>query len=707
MNLRGFSIWRLNTSGIEDVSVKHSAAAEVALAEALAHERMMRLCIIAGLLCSVAAFVGPLVVTNGVQPAARGVNWRKLYSLRSNTRRGRAVPVMLADNKDDDEELTSIVNTFRKYVKTRPVGQRPSGVVGAQEDLKKELDEKATTISEDESKKYDIGVSQFQQVPNASWTGTTTLEKTEDVPNTGVWGQTWNSALAAKVRKDNMPFPMLLYDRALDLVEDALQPKPVISARQASGLFANQPSSGEARERVVVIGSGWGSHAFIKMLDATKYDVTLISPRNYFLFTPMLAGAAIGTVELRSITESIRGANPAVNYLEATVSEVDPVNRIVSAQSVVCEGAECSITDFDVEYDKLIYAVGAAVNTFGIKGVKDHCYFLKQIGDADKLRVAIGNTFERANLPDMTDDERIRTLTFVVVGAGPTGVELTAELRDFIEEDVSQYYPHLLPYIRIKVLEASDRVLMQFEKGLQATAVKDLERAPSAEVQALGLSKDYVQVLVKSAVNEVTRSTMTLNDGTVIPYGVAVWAAGIGPLPLTLDLINKVPEQNADPKARGRLLCDKWLRVHGCPGVIALGDCSYIEDYPLPATAQVAAQQGAFLARLFNREVDVDAVIPTKKTDGDGEALAAARFYDKGVASPFQFLNLGILAYTGNQNALAQLEISSVKFSLAGAVGWLSWRSVYLAKQVSKRNMAMVAFDWAKTSLFGRDLTRF
>jgi len=416
----------------------------------------------------------------------------------------------------------------------------------------------------------------------------------------------------------------------------------------------------------------------------------------------MLSGAATGTVELRSITESIREANEDVNYLEATVTGVTPDSKTVSCQSVVCQGAECSIDDFDIEYDSLVYGVGAGVNTFGIKGVKDHCYFLKQASDAAKLREAIGNTFERANLPDMPDDERTRTLTFVVVGAGPTGVELTAELKDFIEEDAVRFYPHLLPFIRIKVLEASDRVLMQFEQGLQGKAVQDLEKS-SSKVE--GLPSDYVKVMLKSSVKEVSGTDMTLNDGTVIPYGIAVWAAGIGPLPLTLDLIKNVPQQNEDPKARGRLLCDRWMRVAGCPGIIALGDASYVADDPLPATAQVAAQQGAYLARIFNRQYDMTPLIPTKRPEAPQETLGAVRFNEKLLAKPFQFLNLGILAYTGDKKALAQVELSGTKFEFAGFIGWLSWRSVYLAKQVSKRNMAMVAFDWAKTSVFGRDIS--
>jgi NADH:ubiquinone reductase (non-electrogenic) len=104
------------------------------------------------------------------------------------------------------------------------------------------------------------------------------------------------------------------------------------------------------------------------------------------------------------------------------------------------------------------------------------------------------------------------------------------------------------------------------------------------------------------------------------------------------------------------LVCDRWLRVHGCPGIIALGDCSCIQDLPLPATAQVAAQQGAYLARLFNREYDLEAVIPSKRPSAPPETLAAVRVYNGGsgsaqtIAKPFEFLNLGILAYTGARN---------------------------------------------------------
>lgn len=201
-------------------------------------------------------------------------------------------------------------------------------------------------------------------------------------------------------------------------------------------------------------------------------------------------------------------------------------------------------------------------------------------------------------------------------------------------------------------------------------------------------------MLLKSSVKEVSEQVMTLNDGSVVPYGVAVWAAGIGPMPLTLDLVNKVERQKSDPQARGRIVVDRWLRAAGAPGVFALGDCSFMPDSPLPATAQVASQQGYYLGRLYNQGFDFRQTVPVV---ADTEQLA----------KPFQFLNLGILAYTGSGKALAQVEVGDSKIEQTGTIGWLAWRAVYLSKQVSARNQFMVLFDWAKTYLFGRDLTRF
>ena len=160
------------------------------------------------------------------------------------------------------------------------------------------------------------------------------------------------------------------------------------------------------------------------------------------MFTPMLADSAVGTVEFRSICEPIRNVNPLADYLEATATALNPEKKTVTCESVKCEGASCEVTEFEVDYDHLIIGVGATTNTFGIKGVKENCLFLKQIEDANNLRKALAYCFERANIPNNSEEERKNALAFVVVGAGPTGVEFTSELRDWIESEGKKYYKH-------------------------------------------------------------------------------------------------------------------------------------------------------------------------------------------------------------------------------------------------------------------------
>uniref|UniRef100_A0A7S4IZG0 NADH:ubiquinone reductase (non-electrogenic) n=1 Tax=Odontella aurita TaxID=265563 RepID=A0A7S4IZG0_9STRA len=535
-------------------------------------------------------------------------------------------------------------------------------------------------------------------------------------------------------------YPLFLAEKAAQIVEGAL-PKSV--DEDGGGI-----SNGE-KEKIVVLGVGWGAAAFLKDIDTSKFDVTVISPRNFFLFTPMLAGSAVGTVDYRSITEPVRQINPKANYLEATATSIDPEAGTVSCESVVCEGTSCAIEDFAVPYDKLLVTVGAQTNTFGIPGVREHCCFLKQVEDARRIRTAIVNCFERANLPYLSDDERRATLTFAVIGAGPTGIEFASELRDFVESDGAKYYPDLIRFVKVKVIEASPTVLAPFDESLQEEAIRQLERPTRVKDEAVAskLPPDFklTELLLNSGVAEVKESSIALTTGEDIPYGIAVWAAGNGPLPITLQVIDALKEReegaeggaaetsseqaDAQDAARGRLAVDPWLRALGGEGrILALGDCSCVVTGQLPATAQVASQQGEYLAKLLSggydffpgRDEAEGIVLPPARGRGgdDGgeksmsvsESIAAFACQSGGdFAAPFQFLNLGILAYTGGGSALAQLQVTPdergrVKGS--GKVGFGLWRSVYLSKQVSWRNRFLVFVDWTKAQLFGRDITR-
>jgi NADH dehydrogenase FAD-containing subunit len=231
------------------------------------------------------------------------------------------------------------------------------------------------------------------------------------------------------------------------------------------------------------------------------------------------------------------------------------------------------------------------------------------------------------------------------------------------------------------------------------------------------------ELLLDSSVKEVTENKIYLNDGTEIPYGLALWAAGNGPLPITLQLIEALGAEQAAEQgaARGRVAIDPWMRTIGSHGtILAFGDCTCIAKGQLPATAQVASQQGEYLAKMMNRKFDLSPAVteegifpppvrdPARTESSLSDVVTNFATNSDEYAKPFQFLNLGILAYTGGGSALAQVPYSpdAAPVKGSGQIGNLLWRSVYLSKQVSWRNRFMVVNDWTRRQLFGRDVTR-
>lgn len=483
-------------------------------------------------------------------------------------------------------------------------------------------------------------------------------------------------------------FAGLVWDRLVDSASDA---------RMHYGrlLLPKQKKKTVTKPSVVVLGSGWGAHALIKVLDCDLYDVTVISPRNAFAFTPMLAAASVGTVEFRSLLEPVRVANELVDYVQASATEVDLERQTVTCVSDLGRVEGEAPVQFSVPYSYLVIAVGATTNTFGVPGVREHAFFLKSVVDARKIRAAIVNRFERANLPTTSDAEKNRLLHTVVIGGGPTGVEYCAELNDFLTSDLRRKYPRLVPLVKVTLLQSGDAILTAFDDTLQAAAMDNFRSS-------------NVEVVLGARVVNIGPTSITLKDGTEVDYGMAIWAAGNGTTPLVKSIITSLPEQAG---ARGRLRIDDWLRVKGATNVFAFGDAACNDDDPLPATAQVAAQQAAFAGRLLNRDYCLSCEIPeassprkglSKLINGAGDDDGPAR-----VAKPFQFLSLGLLAYIGRDRALAQVEFGKKKIFLSGAATRLLYDSVYATKQVSFRNRVLVLVDWAKTKVFGRDLSQF
>ncbi len=407
------------------------------------------------------------------------------------------------------------------------------------------------------------------------------------------------------------------------------------------------------KPRLVVLGTGFAAFSLLKSLSKDLFDTTVVSPRNHFLFTPLLPSTTVGTLEFRSIIEPIRRAIPRVRYYEARCVDID-----AGKKQVVCK-SELDDTTFELPFDILVIATGAVNNTYGIPGVEQHALFLKELADARTIRQRISDCFERASQPSATDELRARLLQFVVVGGGPTGVEFAAELHDFVHEDLEEPYRALMPFVRITVLEAGGSILSGFDAALR-------------EYTARLFKRKQIEVLTNSPVITVGAETVHLKNGTLIPFGLIVWSTGIGPTPLILSL------PFAQSKSH-RLLTDEWFHLPGHDDMYALGDCAAFETYELPATSQVAQQEGKYLANLLKRSQEAKAT------------------------RPFRYHHFGMLAYVGGNRALADLAV----FKGRGLTTWILWRSAYLTKLVSLKNKILVVFDWTKTLVFGRDLSRF
>ncbi len=191
--------------------------------------------------------------------------------------------------------------------------------------------------------------------------------------------------------------------------------------------------------RLLVLGSGFSGYSLLYRLRSRPWDATLLSPRNYFLFTPLLPSAVSGSVEFRSILEPTRSRLRRARVIEGFADAVDWENRQVRCRGAV--GGE----SFLLPYDILVIAVGAAVADYGIPGVREHALKLATVEDARSIRRGILEQFARAEVPGLTEEELRQRLTFVVCGGGPTGVEVAAEIDDLIDEELSRSYPELAP----------------------------------------------------------------------------------------------------------------------------------------------------------------------------------------------------------------------------------------------------------------------
>jgi NADH:ubiquinone reductase (non-electrogenic) len=440
------------------------------------------------------------------------------------------------------------------------------------------------------------------------------------------------------------------------------------------------------------IGTGWGAVSLLKKLDTDLYNVTVISPRNYFLFTPLLPSCTTGTVEHRSIMEPIRSIirhkKTAVKFYEAEATKIDVERKVISINDNSDIKGETNMTE--VPYDMLVVSVGAENATFGIPGVREHSCFLKEIGDAQQIRKKIMDCVETAIFKDQTPEEVERLLHMVVVGGGPTGVEFAGELRDFFDQDIKKWVPEISDKFHVTLIEALPNVLPMFSKQL-------IDYTEST------FKEEKITIKTKTAVKKVTDRTVeaeaTGPDGKktteIFPYGLLVWATGNAVRPVVKDLMSQIPAQK---DSRRGLAVNEYLVVQGTKDIWATGDCAVAGYAP---TAQVASQEGAFLARLFNTmakseaiESKISALSQTLNLQpGDAAAVAnEIELHEKQLRrikdiKPFHYTHQGSLAYIGSERAVADVSWLNGNFATGGGLTYLFWRSAYLSMCFSSKSL--------------------
>ena len=391
------------------------------------------------------------------------------------------------------------------------------------------------------------------------------------------------------------------------------------------------------RPQVVIVGSGFGGIRAAKGLTDVDVDVTIIDANNFHTFQPLLYQVATAGLDADDIGFPIRGIfrrNRSVRFVLGDVSGIDLRNQTVATRDGRTFG-----------YDYLVIAAGTISTSFGIEGVDGNTFPLKTLHDALRLRAHLLSRFETASARAGASFD----LGIVVVGGGPTGVEMAGGLRELIDRVFTKDYPDLaLAPVSITLIEAADRVLGPFHPSLSERAAETLR-------------KRNIVVEVGIGVDHVEPGTVVLRDGRRISAGTIVWAAGVTASPVSRLL-------GVDLGRGGRIPVGDDLSLAGHPNVFAIGDIALPPGDPLPQVAQPAIQGGKYVAEQI-----------------------AARMASRQTA-PFRYRDKGSMATIGRNQAVVEFP-NGLRFH--GFVGWLMWLGLHLIELMGFRNRANVFVNWA------------
>jgi NADH:ubiquinone reductase (H+-translocating) len=410
---------------------------------------------------------------------------------------------------------------------------------------------------------------------------------------------------------------------------------------------------------VVIAGGGFGGFYAARTLErampAASARITLVSDVNFMLYTPLLPGAAAGTLEPRHVVVPLREALDHTDLRIGTIIEAEPERNVVRVQALEGHTEELS-------YDQLIVAVGAVSRTLPVPGLAEHGIGFKSLPDAIELRNRVLRTLEAA---ETLDDpvERQAWLSYVFVGAGYAGLEGLAELQDFAADALERYPRCRMTGMRWILVEATGRVMPEISEDLAAFAVRELRGRG-------------IEIRTNTTLEELTATTARLSDGEVVPTRTCVWTAGVRPHPVVERLGLPLTEA-------GRIRVDDAMRVEGHDNVWAIGDAAAVPDpakkrkAPTPPTCQHALRQGKRVAH------NVAATL------GNGRVR------------PFTYKTLGVFVDMGQGEAVA----STVGIKWRGRPAWLLARTYHLAMMPGWRRKLRLLVDWNIQLMFGRDLS--
>ena len=387
------------------------------------------------------------------------------------------------------------------------------------------------------------------------------------------------------------------------------------------------------RPKVVVLGGGFGGLTAARNLSKFA-DVTVVDRHNFQTFLPLLYQVSTAGLAADHVAYPIRGAlkKTGAKFCMASPIAIDHRNKEIKLDSSEV-----------LSFDHLVVALGSATSDFGIPGVSEYALGMKSVTEALTIRAEVMRRFE--DLCRFKDDT---TFNVTVVGGGPTGVEMAGALAELKRGPLKSDEPNAAANMRVRIIEASSRLLPPFAESLSARTKKDLEKLE-------------VEVLLNSAVKKVEHRKIELSDGKIIDSEITIWAAGVTGSPAITKL-------NL-PTERGRIKVEKTLQVSNYPYIWAIGDNAGAIDKTgkfLPMVAPVAIQQGKFLAKQIKRI-------------SDGKPL-----------EDFKYLDKGSMATIGRHKAI--VEVKGLK--MTGVLAWYAWLWLHLFYLLGGRNKIGTMADW-------------